>query len=407
MLPPRRRVKHRAAARPDRPALPDELVLNILERVAAPEPDETPRTHKLRRQTLVALCRLAKRFVADVKRKLYVRVTLRLVLSRNVERGSVQFVLAREPYLRKVVKAVHLAGNPAAVDDPSVRELLGGLVNVEDMSVGDLGVAAIEVLRAMPARQLCRLQAPTGYQVVKLLDMRRARAILSGVTHLSLTYDVAGLSPALVYLPSLQTLVVCGTTFVGPGLEQLAESTNAVRQQLVSIRVPIRAFGWWAYNLSIYDNLTHFTLGIDAVTAQSLDEVIPRIVRSLESLARSANLQSLTLEGCVESWRDRTPDGRRTGRLLATQDDIPRSTNDILLAVPPQIRSLSLLTPCLRTDDVARYLLGPSRPPHLDTLRAGDRLGRSLRKMLDGGVGPFRALARELERAGITVRFVE
>ena len=216
-----------------------------------------------------------------------------------------------------------------------------------------------------------------------------------------------GLEPVLVYLPSLHTFFVAGTAFPGPSLDRLAESTNAVRWQLSTMRLPIGVFASWHYDLSIYDNLAHFTLGIDAVTAPSFVDMIPGIVRTLESLEWLAHLQSLTLEGCVEAWQDRTPAGRSTGRILASQADIPPSTNDILLAVPPQIRRLSLLTPCLRTDDVARYLLGISRPPNLELLQAGDRLGRSLRKMLGGGAGPFRGLAGALARAGIKVAIVE
>ncbi|GAA5930651.1 hypothetical protein JCM3775_003833 [Rhodotorula graminis] len=83
--------------------------------------------------------------------------------------------------------------------------------------------------------------------------------------------------------------------------------------------------------------------------------------------------------------------------------ELPASSNDILLALPPHLRHLSLVTNAIRPVDLATYLIGPLRPIGLRILSLGHALGSGFRAILDDADGVHGALAGELERAGIEV----
>ena len=81
-------------------------------------------------------------------------------------------------------------------------------------------------------------------------------------------------------------------------------------------------------------------------------------------------------------------------------------TSAILDALPASLQHLTIIADNLPAQLLIPYLLEPSRPPSLVTLRLGGRLGLELGDMLRDrgaapGRGPVGALAGELERAGI------
>ncbi|BGP42279.1 hypothetical protein JCM10450v2_006372 [Rhodotorula kratochvilovae] len=88
------------------------------------------------------------------------------------------------------------------------------------------------------------------------------------------------------------------------------------------------------------------------------------------------------------------------------QNNVPASSKVILAAIPSQIQHLSLVTSCLLADDVATYVLGPSRPPALMTLRLGGAVGQGFKEFARTKSAWYADFERTMEEAGVELTTV-
>ncbi|GAA5842098.1 hypothetical protein JCM9279_002786 [Rhodotorula babjevae] len=352
--------------------LPDELIIMVIERC-------NYLSYK-RDQTLAALCHLNKRFKPAAERVLYSKVNLEGEPAAN----TVLYALVHFRRFRSFVKKVQLCIEHSTLDaiNTDVVHVLCGLPHVEELDAYSID-AAPGLLLAHPD---CRLR----YFSLEEWDSKAARLMasrhgaLAALEHLEIGFidDFSGAPPVL---PSLKQLSVQE----GHECPAFKQFVAPLVGQITSLSLMDRSTSFGAVDLSTWAKLEHLTLDLRHLLDQAeLESAISIIVAAIQSAPRWPGLASFAL-GASAYQR--------------TSFELPASTNDILLALPPQLRVLTLLTNAIRAVDLATFLLSSLRPPALRTLRLGRALGRDFRAILNDAEGRHGALAGELERAGIEV----
>ncbi|TNY17632.1 hypothetical protein DMC30DRAFT_405294 [Rhodotorula diobovata] len=388
--------------------LPDELVLLVIE--CCDEVDNYSR-----RGTLAKMCRVAKGYKEAAERRLYRSVILAAGedgQDQDHEPSPLQTLVER-PLLRLHFKEVELHLNRRQVRRAGVAALLRDLPSVEALVVEADTQPGVRALLAQPALRLRRFETYFSEDLAATIDAHPL--VFANLERLDVgsTYRSAAMRFSQP-VPPVRSLRIREVTDVA-ALEGLCAALGTT---LVSLRIPFffrterRPFHFG--RLPKLERIT-MTRGAGVETSQArLDDIIStmRSMATLPSLAalelRDALLISaLAPEGLLLPGMD--PDSSSVG---APQEEVPLSLSKaILSAVPSQIRHLSLVGTCLRTDDVVAYLLGPRRPPKLETLGLGGDLDRTLGEALRdrGGAagGPCGALADTLERADIQVVSVD
>ncbi|GAA5842113.1 hypothetical protein JCM9279_002790 [Rhodotorula babjevae] len=378
-----------AASGPTSPAraprrLPDELVLMVAEWCSG--------LRYGRDATLATLCRLAKRFKAAVERVLYSSVVL---VGGPLYARSTLNTLVHFPRYRQLVKRVNLSIRCASIADlaPEVISVLCSMPNVEEVRVADQ--AASPTLPLLLVHPTCRLRIYSA-PVWTTADARFSRShprAFAFLEHMA-TDDSSALLAAAA-CPALSSLhIACGTDF-SPARWARYSAALGNRLTSLSLHLEDESLGQVG-DLSTLRRLEHLRLRMTVSGGRArLDRDGPAIMALMQSLPRSPSLVRLELNVDVTM-----SDGSRDP-LVAFP--IPASYSDILFAIPPQIRHLTLVTDAIPATIFATYLLSPLRPPALRTLRLGDDLGYGLSVILDDAECPHGALAGELERAGIEV----
>ncbi|BGP42358.1 hypothetical protein JCM10449v2_006363 [Rhodotorula kratochvilovae] len=336
--------------------LPDELVLLVIESCDHLEKD--------REKTLAALCRLAKRYREAAERVLYSRVELEadFPAAQPVTPGTPLYTLTYVPRLRPYVKSVTLEIFDEHARLLPVVDLLSDLKNVEELSRHWAAFSSVT-----------RLVLGT-----ILINAATAPPLCAGVTSFSLEdlYD-------------LRTFV----TF-----------TSAFASHLTCLRLPMTS-QLQGHSLAIFPNLKHLSL-VTHLAAQGLVVAIPHAASVLDTAG------SLTSFG-VLIVRENTPHGPQYAEQAVcdfgdeTLAEIPPLSTHLLQAIPPQVQRLSFVTFLFRADDVATFLLGPSRPPALRTLRLGGGVGQGFKESARSRSAWYSNFERTMEEAGVEVTTVE
>ncbi|TNY21327.1 hypothetical protein DMC30DRAFT_395293 [Rhodotorula diobovata] len=379
--------------------LPDELVVMIIEWCGHV-------TLRMRKRTLAALCRLAKRYKAAAERVLYARVWL---VAQGGYRGPSAPIydepgeldtLVKQPRLRALVKTVEMRIEPGATSDARVAAVLRDLPNVEYLIVGMESHYAAGLLITQSASRLRELSVEGQGRVVDRIVHLHARALSGSLKRLSLDRLGAGFSrPNTEAVSGLKALVV----FEEANSAGLVAATAASRDDLVSLRLPFPKLRE-PYDLTHYRNFAY--LELRCFNVGHAFEERAALISTIESTSALPSLSFLKLDGHAPDDTS-CPGCRRVDAQLGRQARMLPLSKAIFDAIPSQIRHLSLGGSFLRADILAAYLLGPLRPPRLETLQLSDDIGRAFSEILrdgsEGSGGPFGALAGALERVGIEV----
>ncbi|TNY18361.1 hypothetical protein DMC30DRAFT_403280 [Rhodotorula diobovata] len=382
--------------------LPDDLVLLVIE--CCEEMD-----HYDRQDTLAKMCRVAKRYREAAERRLYRSVNLAGgtgLLGHDHDPSPLQ-TLVKQARLRVHVREVELLLDRRQVRRAGVAALLRNLPNVEALVVEIDTQPGVRALLAQPALRLLRLEADFSEDLAATIDAHPL--VFANLERL----DVGSIcKPAAVRfsqpVPPVRSLRIQEVADVAT-FEGLCAALSTT---LVSLRIPFfPAQERRPFHLGRFPKLERIEMDSSAMVA-SFQAQLEDIISTMRSMATLPSLAALELRGTLLVSAT-----AREGSLLpeiipASQEEVPSSLSEAILdAVPSQIRHLSLVGTCPRTDDVMAYLLGPRRPPKLETLGLGGDLDCTLGKVLRyyGGAvgGPYGALAATLERADIQVVSVD
>ncbi|GAA5910105.1 hypothetical protein JCM8208_000957 [Rhodotorula glutinis] len=360
--------------------IPDELVLMVIKWCDS--------LVDKRGKTLAALCLLAKRFTAAAERFLYSDV----VLETPLEAGTALSALGQHPRLRKFVMTVDLYLDHDSLGDlkDGIVHVLCGMPNVQHLVAGPAEPAT----RLLLAHPDCRLRSvnwhPWDDDHARLLVDRPAA--FTRLEHADVKFeDGFSVGPPPV-LPSMRSLSVSG----GHGLPAFGLFTAPLVGQLTYLTIVVWSHPLESANLSAWTRLERLEIySWISYHRGQLERSIPSVVAILQSVPRTSVLATFDLHLVADEK------GGVSG--AETPFALPAASNDLLLALPPCVRHLSLFTNAIRPLDLATYLIGPLRPSSLRTLRLGHALGRGFRTILDDADGPHGALAGELERAGIEI----
>ncbi|KPV73506.1 uncharacterized protein RHOBADRAFT_45469 [Rhodotorula graminis WP1] len=363
--------------------LPDELVVMVI--------DWCDHLDDKRLGTLAALCRLSKRFTPVAERLLYSDLVLNSYPGEPLNTNSALYALIKHPRLRRLVKKVDLYIENESLDDMSdeIIHVLCGMPNIQDMLA-----PALPAARLVLANPECRLLSFNPFRwdndaASLMVDRPTAFTVLQ---HVGVEFEDGLTNGPPPVLPAFSSLAVrrghelpAFALFTAPLAGQLTDlviyhSSNPFSPADLSAWIRLR-------RLEVYTWVLH-----DRV---QLDRSIPGVVAILQSVPRSPVFTSFALRLVASE------SGSTAG--AEASFELPASSNDILLALPPHLHHLSLVTNAIRSVDLATYLLSSLRPPALRTLRVGHALGSGFRAILDDADGVHSALAGELERAGIEV----
>ncbi|BGP42308.1 hypothetical protein JCM10449v2_006313 [Rhodotorula kratochvilovae] len=386
----------RAPAIPDA-GLPDDVVLLII--------DACDHLEKDRGKTLAALCRLAKRYKEGAEHVLYSRVELRTHREpQPVTPGTPLYTLVHVPRLRPNVKSVTLEISDEHARLPPVVDLLQDLNNIEELSLPDRLWRASDIVLAQENLRIRTVHIQE-LQVYAPLMLKRYSAAFSSLTRVALgtiPIDASTAPPSFAGVTSL-------------AIESLADPkafvtfTSAFASHFTCLRLPMTR-QLQGYSLAIFPNLKHLSL-FTRVTAQGLVGAIPHAASLLDTAGSLRSFVSLGIEG-VLVVRENTPDGPRYTEEVACDfgdenlAEIPALSTRLLQAIPPQVQHLSFVTFLFRADDVATYVLGPSRPPALRTLRLGGAVGQGFKELGRSRSAWYADFERTMEEAGVELTTV-
>ncbi|BGP42378.1 hypothetical protein JCM10450v2_006472 [Rhodotorula kratochvilovae] len=379
--------------------LPDDVVLLVT--------DTCDHLERDRGKTLAALCRLAKRYKGAAERVLYSRVELDADSSaaQPVTPGTPLYTLVHVPRLRPYVKSVTLEISDEHTKLPPVVDVLSDLKNVEELSVPALAGRASHIFLAQGNLHIRSVRTEElGMYARRVLQ--RYSATFSSLTRLVLRTISVYAPPAPPFCAGVTSLSV----------EFLAEPkafvtfTSAFASHLTRLRLPMTSL-LQGCSLAVFPHLKHSSL-FTRITAQGLVEAIPHATSVLHTADSLTSFVPLGIEG-VLLVRESTPEGPRYTEQVAcvfgdeTLAEIPALSTRLLQAIPPQIQHLSFVTFLFRADDVAAFLLGPSRPPALRTLRLGDGVGQGFKEFARTRSAWYADFARTMEEAGVELTTVE
>ncbi|TNY20568.1 hypothetical protein DMC30DRAFT_245903 [Rhodotorula diobovata] len=261
--------------------------------------------------------------------------------------------LIKQPCLRRLVLAVELDSYGTIAEQVAVSAVLDDLPGVSAVACTHGGNPAVRQLVAQPGVRVRRLG----------LDVwdSRATALVRGHSETFSQLerlDVACLEDlgtlATVGWPELSTLAI--SELVDP---QAFEALSApFRHQLVRLVLPISNLVA-PLGLSKFVKLEHLDLRLSGATQNWwLESSVGAVAAALAS-AHAPPLRSLGVhDHLLNVEQDYYPPAHMPPR----PTKIPRSTTDILDAIPPQIQHLSLDTDCFVPDDVASYLSALTAP---------------------------------------------
>ncbi|BGP42333.1 hypothetical protein JCM10449v2_006338 [Rhodotorula kratochvilovae] len=370
-------------------SLPDELVLMII--------DTCDHLEKDREKTLAALCRLAKRYKGAAERLLYSRVELQPHgQGQPGVPGTALHTLARRTTLRPYVKSVDLNierkhAQDAHVWGPAEHEeimlhLLSSVITAGDRFLGH-GHIHLRGIRA------------EGYTTILRDLMQRHPAAFAALTRLDLEHLPAPVPPSYAC-----TSVTSFSLNYLTAPDTFATFTSTFSACLTSLRLPLTT-RLTDHTLAGFWNLEQLSLFRVGLNTEWLEEAIPCVKAFLATAASLPSFISLAIEGTLvvdNSGRGCNP----PLWVRATPQDIPRSSKEILNAIPSQIQHLSLVTSFFRAEDVASYLLGPLRPPALRTLRLGGCVGEGFKEFAGTKKAWYAAFEWKMEKAGIELTTV-
>ncbi|BGP50431.1 hypothetical protein JCM10450v2_006350 [Rhodotorula kratochvilovae] len=374
--------------------LPDELILTIIEMWNWLE--------KGRQKTLAALCLLAKRYRDGAERALYSRVELRADSWADLMLGSPLGTLLCKPSLRPYVSSVELDIADEFVQDAPVVSLLQGMPNVRAISLHGSSTRASDMLLSQDNLLIGSLKCYASADQAGAL-LQQYSAVFSMLDCLEFA-TVPSLPPGTVVsctaVTSLSIALPCGAA-------AFVTFTSPFASNFTSLRIPISPRSE-NHNLASFRNLEYLALACHKFSVVNFKRASSLVTSILATTTSFPSFVSLAVEGNLYVDVDGTPGpfGQGRTRFLASPLQVPPSSKEILDAIPSQVQHLSLVTNFLLAGNVATFLLGPSRPRGLRTLRLGGAVGQGFKEFARSRSAWYADFERTMEEAGVELTTV-